>query len=400
MALTFSRWIVATALGAAAVWVGLFHTRAARTPASEIAPPSFSTGTVATQAGAAMTRAADRLRLLEIRDSVLRQPTTHASGSLTVSISAAYGSEITRQLDSLIRERWSAAGVAPGTRTVIAAVIDTATAVASAVRPRVSTVTSITAFAPDSIAGLPCVSILRVPAPIDSRVPASFRRDLLAPETIGALIGPCLYYAAFGAPGPSIARWLRDGGWRLSHVTDWQAPAPTFGPTVGARLAYATGVESFAYEPRRWTTTEGLACLAGEAGRCMAALVPPRRLDADTVWRQHVVTAIGANENLFRMPRGRSALGPSEGWLLSEMVRTLGPERFAAFWRSGEPLADAFRKASNESLDEWVHDWAVRMYGPMPIGPGLNRPGLVAGVALLIVAIIGTAAVARARRVT
>jgi hypothetical protein len=351
-----------------------------------------------------MTRAADRLRLLQVRDSILRETTKRDTDRLSVVIDASFSEAIARQLDSLIRDRWARAAAGRSARTVIAAVLDSSTVVGGAVRPRTIGSTSITAFLPDSSAHTPCVSILRIPMPISARTPTSFRRDLIAPETIGALLGPCLYYAAFGTPGTSVARWLREGGWRLAHVTDWHALPPTFAPPprlVYTRLPSSNAViPSFAYQPRLWTSTSGLACLAGEPGRCMSALVPRGRDDADTLWRRRIVSTTGADERAFRMPRARSALGPSEGWLLSEMVRTLGKERFAAFWRSNEPLADAFRAATNQSLDAWVHDWAVRMYGPLPIGPGLNQSAAFTGAGFLIVAMILAAAVARVRRVT
>jgi hypothetical protein len=81
------------------------------------------------------------------------------------------------------------------------------------------------------------------------------------------------------------------------------------------------------------------------------------------------------------------------------MVRTLGKDRFAAFWRSSEPVADAFRTASNQSLDAWVHDWAVRTYGPLAVGPGLYGSEILFGLLTLLVAVSATAAIARGRRV-
>lgn len=395
MALTLPRWILAAAAGTAAVWLGLFHVRASRSSSNQNLPAASTPSTVSAQAGAAMTTAADRLRLLEIRDSILREPIASQARTPVVVVSPAYGG-LAGQLDSLVRSRWAAAGVQGASRVIIAAVLDSATAIHGAVRPKWWSATSITAFMPDSGTNTPCLSVLRVPVPLDKKSPAYLRRDLVAPETIGALIGPCLYYAAFGAPGPSVARWLRDGGWRLSHVTDWQAPPP---PLNASRRVGPASYEAFVYQPRDWTTTTGLGCLAGESGACTAALLLPARNDADTVWRSHVVSAVGANENLFRFPRGRSALGLSEGWLLSEMVRTLGRERFASFWRSSQPLDDAFRAAANESLDAWVHDWAVRTYGPLPIGAGVTLAGVVAGVSVLILAAITAAMIAGRRRV-
>ena len=400
MALTFPRWMVAAVIGAAAVWLALFRAPHRSAAPSAVQSDPFAGNAAADVAGRGMAQAADRLRLLQIRDSILRETAKTRAAGLTVLIGAEYD-PIGHTLDSLLRERWTTAAPSSQARVVVAAVLDSSSVVSGAVRPRVWSAPSITAFLPNSSAGSPCLSVLRLSYVIDARSSQSLRRDLFAPETIGALLGPCLYYATFGAPGTRIAQWLRDGNWRIAHVTDWQVPPPPLRPLLSARqLLEARDVPTFVYQPRSKTSTVGLACLAGEAGRCVEAVQPARGSDADSMWKRSVVGTRGATELAFRMPWSRTALGPSEEWLLSEMVRTLGKERFAAFWRSNEPVAAAFQAAANQSLDSWVHDWAVRAYGPLPTGPGIDRSGFAAGAILLIVAVGAAAAVARSRRVS
>jgi hypothetical protein len=82
------------------------------------------------------------------------------------------------------------------------------------------------------------------------------------------------------------------------------------------------------------------------------------------------------------------------------MVRTLGKDRFTSFWRSNETVPDAFRAATNESLDSWVHDWAVRMYGPIAAGPGLDIGNVIYGILLLLAGVAVALRVARLRRVS
>src|SRR5262249_14864363 len=156
----------AAATGGAMLWLVVFHTRAAQIPSARVEP---QVSTAATRAGTAMTRAADRLRLLEIRDSIMGQAAANSDNGLTVLISASYDQAIARQLDSLIRQRWSTAGAGREARTVIAAVIDTSTVVSKGMRPRLSNTTSIAAFFPDSSDNRTCVSILRVPVAVDAR---------------------------------------------------------------------------------------------------------------------------------------------------------------------------------------------------------------------------------------
>jgi hypothetical protein len=401
MALTLPRWLVAALAGCVVVWLAVLRPNGVPAAARNSTNAATPSSAADEQAGAAMIQAADRLRLLQIRDSVLRQTAPPSERSLTVFIGSALG-PLAHDLDSLIRDRWRASRPGDGFPTVIAAVLDSSTIVGGGLRPKPSNSTSITTFLPDSTVEGRCLSILRVPVPIDGRTPANYRHDLLAPETIGALVGPCLYFSTFGPPGPAVARWLRDGGWRFAHITDWNEAPPGLSSSIqrfGVGAARRASPR-FEYEPRRWTTTNGLACLAGEAGRCASAVLRPGRSAQDTLWGQHVVSTIGADERLFRVPRGRTLLGPSEGWLLSEMVRSLGPQQFAAFWRSQQSVGDAFRSATHTTLDAWVHDWSVRTYGGLPVGPGVSESATLNGVVLLIVAIAIAIVISRKRRVT
>jgi hypothetical protein len=348
-----------------------------------------------------MSLAVDRLRLLRIRDSVMHEAATRHAGSLSVLISSSYGEALGPQIESLIRARWAEAGSPTGIPVVIAAVLDSSTVVDGAPRRRQSWTPSITAFLPDSSHGTACISILRVSTPPDAKSPRTFRRNLMAPQTIGGLVGPCLYYAAFGAPGARVARWLGDGSWRAAQVTDWRSPPPPAAPRFAGNTPSLQNRSSFAaYDARYGTSIPGLACLAGEEGRCAQAVLPSRRGDTDSAWRQRIVSSTGANDAVFNLPRARNTIGPADGWLLSEMVRTLGKDRFASFWRSSEPVPDAFHAAANQSLDTWVHDWAVRMYGPLPAGPGLDASDVVYGVLLLFAGALVATAVSRGRRVS
>ncbi len=398
MALTLPRWIVAVAIGGIAVWYSLFHVARQAPSSARFAPPTPSAVTVARNA---MSLAADRLRLLRIRDSVMHESAVHRTGSLSVLISASYGDALSRQLESLIRARWSEAGAPTGIPLVIAAVLDSATVVDGALRSRQPWVPLITAFLPDSTPNAACVSILRVPAPPTAASPRNFRRNLLAPQTVSSLMGPCLYYAAFGRPGAQVAQWLSGNNWRMAQATDWRsAPPAAAGPIMPNARIRENGKSFAGYDARFGTSTTGLACLAGEDGRCAQAVLPARRANEDSVWRERVVSTTGANDAVFGLPRGRSTIGPADGWLLSEMVRALGQDRFMSFWRSSEPVPDAFRGAAHQSLDSWVHDWAVRMYGPVPVGPGLGALDALYGVLLLIGGCLVALRVSRGRRVS
>jgi hypothetical protein len=79
------------------------------------------------------------------------------------------------------------------------------------------------------------------------------------------------------------------------------------------------------------------------------------------------------------------SLGTIETQLLSEMVRTLGPEKFGQFWRSNESPAVAFKAATGVSLGEWTHNLLVKTYGDQHLGPGVETAGV--GMGLLLIAL-------------
>jgi hypothetical protein len=82
------------------------------------------------------------------------------------------------------------------------------------------------------------------------------------------------------------------------------------------------------------------------------------------------------------------------------MVRSLGRRQFAVFWHSQQAVPDAFHSAASAGLDAWVHDWSVRTYGALAVGPGVTGSAILAGLALLIAAIVTAMLISRNRRVT
>ena len=89
----------------------------------------------------------------------------------------------------------------------------------------------------------------------------------------------------------------------------------------------------------------------------------------------------------FTLPSRPANLGPYDGWLLSEMARSLGDAKFAAFWKSRAAVPDAFRAAAGEDLDGWIRGWGQRIYGSMAVGPGLPVSSIVSGFGAIGVAL-------------
>lgn len=93
------------------------------------------------------------------------------------------------------------------------------------------------------------------------------------------------------------------------------------------------------------------------------------------------------------------SLGPSSGWILSDMVHDLGRDRFQRFWSAPDSLSAAFEQAAGVPLGTWLRRWARRAYGPDVLGPSIPMRARIAGVLVLIVGLVVAAGFASERRV-
>jgi hypothetical protein len=78
------------------------------------------------------------------------------------------------------------------------------------------------------------------------------------------------------------------------------------------------------------------------------------------------------------------SLGIRRRFLMADMVRTIGRDRFAKFWTSEETPAVAFKSAIGESITDWTSRWIANQYGPAaPNGP-VPSPLIAIASAVLI----------------
>jgi hypothetical protein len=395
MALTFLRWLVAATLGCAFVWYGaLVRGGAVERSTSDndsVWPWIASQARPLFQIQSKIAATNARLRSLELRDSVSR--VAPRQDGLTIIVDPAVTPLFERPLDSLVRERWSRLQISGGRRTIIAVVADTAYRVHGLPREMPYGL-PITTFVPGPETGGACISILHL-SPLsypDARRTSQVRRSLSSPGTTDALASSCAFFARFGSPGQRVHDWLARSSWLPATYAAWDREADTWQPPA-PRGHLTDAVERFTLQGNRSSRIRqlllptGVGCIAGERAACARALFtqPPTR---DSSWLAGVMTT-SAYSNAFFYERRPRALGPGERWVLSEMVRKLGPERFQQFWSS--PLAPdaAFEKALGQPVDIWLSGWMRRMYGDATVGPELPSTGIAAGLLILAVSLGG-----------
>ncbi len=153
-------------------------------------------------------------------------------------------------------------------------------------------------------------------------------------------LGPCAFYAAFGQPGKNIENWLLDRQFDLAFESDWNAPDQ--------------GVDSVLMErASNWRTSfDAMACASGDRTRCRAALLTP----VDVTWGRDT------RKNF------RGVVSPPSFWelnlfserYLSDLVRTMGADRFGSFWRSPAAVDSAFSSAFGVPLETYTQRSARR----------------------------------------
>ncbi|HRN52230.1 MAG TPA: hypothetical protein PK788_01915, partial [Gemmatimonadaceae bacterium] len=215
-------------------------------------------------------------------------------------------------------------------------------------------------------AGEPCVIAIRVSARND----ASF-----VPRSGLQRLGPCGLYAIAGMPGPGIARWLDST--RSRAALSYRAPVP---PSEDARRQQLHANEILAWR-------SPLSCAAGRDASCAAALFDPfanrRRLPR-----------VVADEGSAIVSTYYFEHEDYPGEVAAALRQSLGDERFAQWWASELPPAEAYERITGERFAAFAQAYLRPRLGhrtPGPLSAGLPTAlGILLAAALSAWAIRGT----------
>lgn len=184
--------------------------------------------------------------------------------------------------------------------------------------------------------------------------------------------GPCAFYAAFGAPGRDLGRWLGARDFDLAIAPLW----------TRHRDPPGSGWLTDRNEPWFWWQVyqhqpNGVACLAGRPERCRLAVVEPRPPAGEPA---HLVTV---DQRWWRRP---PALAGGTHYL-ADVVRSVGPERFRRFWNSELPVDTALAEALRMPVGEWTRRWQADLVPPIPLGPAPAAGPVLLGLLLAAAAL-------------
>lgn len=195
------------------------------------------------------------------------------------------------------------------------------------------------------------------------------------PTSGAGLLGPCAFYAAFGRPGPGVRTWLQAVAYYPTLEPDWLRTRPA-GAVEGPE--YLTIVD----EVQQWGLQQALfgraygglnytaaGCAAGHLERCreLANRPPPYARPEHTRGIRATIA-----ERFWWTDDGN--------WMLADLVREMGRERFTAFWRSPLPRDSAFTAAFGMTLETWMHRWLAARQPNVRVGPAIRTASVLLGL--------------------
>lgn len=204
-------------------------------------------------------------------------------------------------------------------------------------------------------AGEPCVIAIRVAARADARV---------VPRGGMQRLGPCGLYAIAGMPGPGVASWLDST--RARAALSYRATEPTIVPDRG-RL----------FGRQILALLTPLSCAAGRDASCIPALLDPyadrRRLPS--------VAAAGGRTLVSTY---YFEIEDYPGDVVAALRASLGEERFARWWASELPPAEAYERITGERFASFAKAYLRPRVGNRPRGP--LQAGLPTALGILVAA--------------
>jgi hypothetical protein len=328
-----------------------------------------------------LQRAYIDLHRLQVKDSVLslaNEAPAYSQGIPVLILDPGLGPETRANVERALKEPLKALEpLAPDVALAVAIVVDTVPParggpILGGGRTRY--------FLPRSTDGTACISVISLSAP-DA---AELRRALTwysraKPDTVGALLGPCGYYRAFGRPGRHVEQWLDGHDYVVAQRLEWATGGPPLRSDAGDD--HLVG--------RWWSTLHG--CAAGNRSVCRAAVLQEDRASRggpSGVARFRYWAFFSRN------------LGPNAGRFLSDVIAEYGRDRFALFWSSEEPVETAFAAAMGTTLEDWTMKWSRAQVGDVRTGPAPSGSATMLAL-LLSAALVGaTAVIARRRQVS
>lgn len=195
-------------------------------------------------------------------------------------------------------------------------------------------------------------------------------------------LGTCTYFAAFGAPGHEIARWLASRHYELAEYP-WKLRVPAESTRAGSLLDQdKPWFWSFVYryEP------DAVACMAGRRAACGRIVL--------AMGSRESVPVVSTEQNWWKPP---SPAGADR--YFADLVDAIGPERFRRVWNSELAPDTALAAAMRMPVGEWTRRWQATIVPPIRLGPAAPLGATLLATLLGIIGLMLVALTALRREV-
>jgi len=183
-------------------------------------------------------------------------------------------------------------------------------------------------------------------------------------------LGTCAYFAAFGAPGHDIGRWLESRHYEFA-LDPWRLRVPPESTRAGSLLDEdKPWFWSFVYRYQ----PGAVECMAGRADACRRTALAGGSGD--------LVPVVSTERQWWKPP----SLAGADRYF-ADLVDDIGPDRFSRFWNSELPTDTALATAMRMPVGEWTRRWQATIVPPVRLGPAAPFS------ATLIATLLGVAAV-------
>ncbi len=203
-------------------------------------------------------------------------------------------------------------------------------------------------------------------------------------------IGACWVSAKHGAPGPLIGEWFRRWGAGLAQPTrenklTGSPPVTAFDLFDGIAMGLLGG--GFSGFKDKCLVGYRQACVMNFLGTPSNEFLGFRGIQRGDL-RQFEIE--GGRHYTMTVYRYKPFFSYGRE-LLNDLETEFGEERFAAFWKSDQPVEAAFETAFGIDVGEWVYGWATERLGKQNRGPRMPWTSYVWTIGLAVVAAGATA---------
>jgi hypothetical protein len=184
-------------------------------------------------------------------------------------------------------------------------------------------------------------------------------------------LGTCAYFAAFGAPGHDIGRWLTSRHYELA-LDPWGLRVPPESTRAGTLLDQdKPWFWSFVYRYQ----PGAVECMAGRADACRRTALAGGSGD--------LVPVVSTERQWWKPP----SLAGADRYF-ADLVDDIGPERFGRFWNSELPVDTALATAMRMPVGEWTRRWQATIVPPIRLGPAAPFSATLLATLLGIAAVV------------